>query len=370
MQVDDLPELMKRCRADPGDFLEEDEEADEGGAEADRAAEPEKDSIFSMDPKDITFKVVNEKLQEARLQRGRKGVSRQDQLNLLLFLRRHAKGQAQEVAVVLALISLMFDLLPATATHLPAALWRRSVLYLSHVLDVVETSGSVVVDELAVSFDEATDEPDAAAGPVRVPGNLVGLVERLDEELFKCLQHTDPHTNEYLSRLKDEAVLLAVAQRVSKYLESRGDTAGVARVALRRIEHYYFKTDAVFEALRRTAQEPIAITMKDAETRLSFAMEREGAEMPVEDDGAEEAEAPPVEEAVARMVSGLWRARRVVGAELPHSPPSLGSRGAVAVSASGRFGVDAYAGVVLTVARSTPPGAPPTPADASAGHLA
>lgn len=291
---EDLQGLMDKCRAEPADFLEEEDvEGMEEGAEAAGPAEREKDSVFTMDPKDITYRVVREKLAEAQLQRGRKGFSRQEQLNLLLFLRHHAKGRAQEVAVVLALISLMFDLMPASATHLPAALWRRSVLYMTQVLDIIESDPDVDVEELIGAAEDPLakqDEPPEAGTHVRVPGNLVGLVERLDEELFKCLQVTDPHTNEYLARLKDEAVLLAMAQRVSKYLESRGDMAGVSRVALRRLEHYYFKTDAVFEALRRSTADPIAISVRDAETRLSFAMEREGAAAPADADRGEELE--------------------------------------------------------------------------------
>jgi translation initiation factor 3 subunit C len=111
-----LAELMAKCRADPGDFLEEEEDDAEG--EGEEAVSKEKDSIFAMDPKDITYAVVLDKVNEAKLLRGKKGVSRQDQLNLLLFLRNHAHGPAQEVTVILSLISLMFDLLPASATHL------------------------------------------------------------------------------------------------------------------------------------------------------------------------------------------------------------------------------------------------------------
>ena len=285
--VDGSPELrdkMDACRKDPTEFLDEEEEV--AGDVSTAPEEQERDSIFKMDANDITFAVVNEKLSDLRIQRGRKGQSRQEQLNLLLFLRRHAKGDAQEVAIVLQLISLMLDMTPASAQFLPATLWRRAVMYLTQVLDVVVESKMVSVSDAkeTVAFEERAEE-EPTSGPVVVPGNLVGLVDRLDEELFKSLQMTDPHTNEYLVRLKDEAVLLAVAQRVAEYLTSRSDTPWLACVALRQLEHYYFKTAAVFEALKKAAVQPMAINMRDAESRISFAMEN--ADAVVEDADAD-----------------------------------------------------------------------------------
>ena len=42
-------------------------------------------------------------------------------------------------------------------------------------------------------------------------------------------------------------------RQVSDYLDERGDTKGLARCALRRLEHFYYKTDAVYEAMRKLA---------------------------------------------------------------------------------------------------------------------
>ena len=54
-------------------------------------------------------------------------------------------------------------------------------------------------------------------------------------------QVIDPHTNEYIARLKDEPVFLALAQKVLDYLGRTGDQKNMPKIALRLIEHFYFK---------------------------------------------------------------------------------------------------------------------------------
>nr|XP_012416723.1 PREDICTED: eukaryotic translation initiation factor 3 subunit C isoform X3 [Odobenus rosmarus divergens] len=79
--------------------------------------------------------------------------------------------------------------------------------------------------------------------PLRVRGCILTLVERMDEEFTKIMQNTDPHSQEYVEHLKDEAQVCAIIERVQRYLEEKGTTEEVCRVYLRRILHTYYKFD-------------------------------------------------------------------------------------------------------------------------------
>ena len=133
------------------------------------------------------------------------------------------------------------------------------------------------MDENYDQTEERTEEP-ADGAEVKVWGNMVAFVERLDDEMFKSLQVErvigndwaldecgflrqygklgmpipipvlpltiqviDPHTNEYIARLKDEPVFLALAQKVLDYLTRIGDQKNMPKIALRLVEHFYFK---------------------------------------------------------------------------------------------------------------------------------
>lgn len=64
------------------------------------------------------------------------------------------------------------------------------------------------------------------------------------------MQLTDSHTTEYIQRLREEPVLLALTSEAQAYLRRIGDTRNLAFLALRETEHFYYKTAAVYGAMR------------------------------------------------------------------------------------------------------------------------
>ena len=77
----------------------------------------------------------------------------------------------------------------------------------NQLLELLETNNNLIV---TTNIEDGADENSAsvkkftALGQVPVPGSLIATVERLDDEFTKSLQHIDPHTTEYIERLRSE----------------------------------------------------------------------------------------------------------------------------------------------------------------------
>ncbi len=103
--------------------------------------------------------------------------------------------------------------------------------------------------ENAEEWEDVEKPPQPTPGELfKIPGSVVSIVERLDDELTRSLQHVDPHTAEYIERLSDEQALYSNILRALLYtenlqtienLETPQDAAN--RIVMRRLEHVYFK---------------------------------------------------------------------------------------------------------------------------------
>jgi len=115
------------------------------------------------------------------------------------------------------------------------------------LLQILEEHNSFVIVENTEDIPFDDPPPDPKPGETnKVRGSLVSFIDRLDDELTKSLQNIDPHTTEYIERLRDEQSLYAVIVRGGIWferIEREGhDTGGSAsRIVLRRLEHIYYK---------------------------------------------------------------------------------------------------------------------------------
>ncbi|CAF9925933.1 MAG: Translation initiation factor 3 subunit c [Alectoria fallacina] len=194
--------------------------------------------------------------------RGKKNTDRAEQIRIMERLLEVADTPYRTIRVLLTIIATRFDLTTgSTATFMSQENWKSAEHEFGRLLETLETNRSLVVVENAEEWDDDEKPPQPAVGEkLKIPGSVVSVVERLDDELTRSLQHIDPHTAEYIERLQDEQALYTDILRALLYvenlkrdekLEQSDDAAN--RVVMRRLEHVYFKPAQVVHILEENA---------------------------------------------------------------------------------------------------------------------
>lgn len=207
----------------------------------------EKPKMFEKDA-EIDIPLVLAKLQEIMSARGKKRTDRRLQIDLLFELRdiaeQHSLGTTISVKIHFNIISAIFDYNQKISEPMKLEHWALLLEVMQSMLKLLLANPDINMNESV-----AEEHEEYTTAPFFIRGCPLAAVERLDDEFTKLLKECDPHSNDYVSRLKDEINVVKTIELVVQYFERSGSNNERCRIYLRKIEHLYYKFDP--EVLKR-----------------------------------------------------------------------------------------------------------------------
>lgn len=190
--------------------------------------------------------------------RGKKNINKDDQVQSLETLLEKTVNSGtifELISIYQMLLSIRFDA-SSNQSFMPLDQWKLNQDDLNALLDLLESNiDSYQLSELGQTTDDIDIEPGVNSDNIRIIfGSIASLIDRLDDEFTKSLQNTDPHSIEYIERLKDESKIYKLIVRGQFYIESvtpenlRSTTEQLPRIVARRLEHIYYKPNQLISA--------------------------------------------------------------------------------------------------------------------------
>jgi translation initiation factor 3 subunit C len=214
---------------------------------------------------EITPENVDKRLKEVQETRGKRGFDRYEVITVLRRLLELVRGNNLKTARILTtLIPIQYEYNVASTSYLNTEIWKNVESDINLLLDILFSNPSFAIREevesvAMASILETTSADGSGGGETFTPiyvGNIVNFVERLDDEFTKSLQNIDPHTTEYVDRLRDETSLYRLLIRAKQYFEKSDHLIGVWRVTLRILEHMYYKHDDLIRKVHSMIDSP------------------------------------------------------------------------------------------------------------------
>jgi len=89
---------------------------------------------------------------------------------------------------------------------------------------------------------------------ILIMGSYALFLSSLEQEYVKSLQHISPHTQEYITRLRDESILVELLTKGQAYYEREGSSPDAAILAQLCIEHLYYRHDSIAKHVDRATE--------------------------------------------------------------------------------------------------------------------
>ncbi|KAI9505588.1 eukaryotic translation initiation factor 3 subunit 8 N-terminus-domain-containing protein [Coemansia spiralis] len=191
----------------------------------------------------LTAESLNKHLREVLDARGRKSTDKRESVRTLESLLAIAANSLQKAKVLMALVSAQFDN-AGGSVYMAVDLWHKTQATINELLSLLESNQQISIFENADLHEDDTDIKYKDE-PLTLRGSIISFIDRLDDEFTKSLQNIDPHTPDYIERMRDTVPLYVTIVRAQLYFERIDLKDSMCRVVLRRLEHLYYRPDQV-----------------------------------------------------------------------------------------------------------------------------
>lgn len=254
---------------------EDDDDDDEGWEVVTKgpATAAEKPKMFAKDA-EIDIGLVLNKLSEIMAARGKKRTDRRMQIELLYELKtiaeQHTLGDAVAAKIRFNIISAIYDYNPKVSEPMKLEYWSKLLEAMVDLVTILLSSKDIIMSESVLEENEEFEK-----APYYVRGCALTAVERLDDEFTKFLKESDPHSNDYVDRLKDEVKVTNIIEQVLKYVMTVGSETEICRIYLRKIDHIYYKFDpAVLKKKNGETTEQTSVDEMEKLSRYIYAKDQ------------------------------------------------------------------------------------------------
>lgn len=223
-------------------------------AEGNQAAKAKTGEKEEYSPEELIKKVT-----EIAQQRGRRGFDRKAYNEKMLELVEHAQkqGPGPQLYILSSMISSNFDNTGGAFDPMRMSLWTDALEKVNKMQPLLCQAWKLANPEEEGQTAEVFEDEDPRS-VVRQQELFVSFVQKLDDELYKALQHTtDVYGPEYQNILGNSSKFLVTLVRAVNYLKETKQSVPLSAVALRLLEQLYYKYDTLNEHVYMAIQQTV-----------------------------------------------------------------------------------------------------------------
>jgi translation initiation factor 3 subunit C len=193
------------------------------------------------DDEELNDYSIEEKIKEMIKKRGVKSTSSSLVLyeKLVKYLSK-AESKRTKIQVYMQMLTTQFDINPNFLPYTPIDVWNQCYLNVMEMMKIINENEIIIFE--SSTLDE-NQQDNNNSGVIKIHGNLYSIVERMDDEFTRSLQNIDPHTQDYLERLKDETLLLNITSIIYEYYKKQKEYLKSTRISARLLDHTYFRKE-------------------------------------------------------------------------------------------------------------------------------